>query len=604
MKWKTCILSLICVLIATPQALADNLDQWWVRNDTYINGIVYANKTFVAVAGGDNGTILSSPDGAKWTQRWSKAGHYLYGVAYGNNTFVAVGWAGAVLTSPDGITWTENSNWTDHGFLAVVYGKNTFVAVGWPEIILTSPDGIAWTPRWHGTDATLWGVGYGANTNNSFVAVGDSGTILSSPDGIKWTKRVSGTSENLFAATYGNDTFVVVGDDGEILISPDGTAWDAVPSGVSASLWGITYRNKTFVAVGEPATIITSPDGKTWTERSPGDTCNGLYAVAGDPRNFVAAGDFGTILQSGPEIPVTVPGPPTVGTAGAGNAQATVNFTPPASNGGRVITSYTVTSSPGGITAQGTESPITVTGLTNWTAYTFTVTATNTVGTGTASSPSKSVTPVAPTVPGVATLVSPSGSISTNTPTYAWNAVPNSTRYWLWVDGPSGTLINTWYSASAAGCPSGAATCSVTPDISISGASKWWVRSWNPNGEGPWSEAMIFTAPGPSAPGKASLISPSESAGTNTPIYTWNAAPNASYYYLWVDDSTGNKIKRWYTRDQAGCPFGTDICSICPGSALAPGAGTWWIQTWNSVGYGPWSTGMGFTIEVESVAKE
>ncbi len=94
--------------------------------------------------------------------------------------------------------------------------------------------------------------------------------------------------------------------------------------------------------------------------------------------------------------PATVPGPPTGVTATAGNAQATVSFTPPPFDGGSSITSYTVTSSPGNITATGLSSPITVTGLTNGTAYTFTVKATNAVGTGPASSPSNRVTPGLP----------------------------------------------------------------------------------------------------------------------------------------------------------------------------------------------------------------
>lgn len=78
---------------------------------------------------------------------------------------------------------------------------------------------------------------------------------------------------------------------------------------------------------------------------------------------------------------------------------ATVSFTPPVNNGGSAITSYTVTSSPGGITQSGPASPITVTGLTNGTEYTFTVTATNSIGTSVPSVPSNAVTPSAPTVP-------------------------------------------------------------------------------------------------------------------------------------------------------------------------------------------------------------
>jgi hypothetical protein len=91
-----------------------------------------------------------------------------------------------------------------------------------------------------------------------------------------------------------------------------------------------------------------------------------------------------------------VPGAPTIGTATAGNTQASVTFTPPASNGGAAISGYTATSNPGGLTGSGTASPINVTGLTNGTAYTFTVRASNSVGTGSASAASNSVTPAVP----------------------------------------------------------------------------------------------------------------------------------------------------------------------------------------------------------------
>jgi hypothetical protein len=101
-----------------------------------------------------------------------------------------------------------------------------------------------------------------------------------------------------------------------------------------------------------------------------------------------------TASRSFPVVAV-VPGVPTIGAATAGDAQATVAFTTPVTTGGSAITGYTVTSNPGGFTGTGTASPITVTGLTNGTAYTFTVTATNGAGTGPASTASNSATPLA-----------------------------------------------------------------------------------------------------------------------------------------------------------------------------------------------------------------
>ncbi|MFO0453964.1 MAG: fibronectin type III domain-containing protein [Pseudomonadota bacterium] len=88
------------------------------------------------------------------------------------------------------------------------------------------------------------------------------------------------------------------------------------------------------------------------------------------------------------------PDAPTGVVATAGDARATVAFVAPSGNGA-LITSFTVTSNPSGITRSAASSPITVTGLTNGTAYTFTVVATNLVGPSPASAPSNGVTPSA-----------------------------------------------------------------------------------------------------------------------------------------------------------------------------------------------------------------
>ena len=97
--------------------------------------------------------------------------------------------------------------------------------------------------------------------------------------------------------------------------------------------------------------------------------------------------------------PPSAPAAPTGVTATAGNGSATVSWTAPA-NGGVPITSYTVTPFAGTVaqppvTVAGTPpaTATTISGLTNGTAYTFTVSATNPVGAGIASGASNAVTP-------------------------------------------------------------------------------------------------------------------------------------------------------------------------------------------------------------------
>lgn len=91
--------------------------------------------------------------------------------------------------------------------------------------------------------------------------------------------------------------------------------------------------------------------------------------------------------------PLKNPDAPTGAAASGGDASASVSFTPPTNVGGSPVSEYYAVSNPDQITGSAASSPVSVTGLTNGTPYTFTVWALNTYGPGPYSAASGSVTP-------------------------------------------------------------------------------------------------------------------------------------------------------------------------------------------------------------------
>lgn len=199
---------------------------------------------------------------------------------------------------------------------------------------------------------------------------------------------------------------------------------------------------------------------------------------------------------------------------------------------------------------------------------------------------------VASDIPGSATLIRPSGNIADNKPSFQWLPVSGATHYQLRVQANSTEVLKRSYTADAIGCIYGA--CNITSDVTLgAGLYTWDIQASNAVGSGPWSSAMGFTI---TTPGAVTLTYPVGTVGTVRPRYTWYAAENATHYYLSVDDSTGSKIRQWFTAQQAGCTRAGQTCAITPAVDLASGAANWQIQTWSARGDGSWSVRVNFTV--------
>ena len=259
-------------------------------------------------------------------------------------------------------------------------------------------------------------------------------------------------------------------------VSADGADGFNVQVGMNIGAWSAgNYQWSAYAKLGSTSSDISSEPSDwqaEWTDFAAGDlrlrlsvdpgtyymVVKSEWKVDGDPYtatsdvygpfNVCADGAFIAAGAGDCGPTATAPGAPTGVSAVAGDGSATVSWTAPVSDGGAAITGYTVTSSPDSKTCSTTSATsCTVTGLANGTAYTFTVTATNSVGTSDASNASAAVTPTAPaTAPGAPSGVS------------AVAGDGSATVSWTAPDSDGGAAI-TGYTVTAS---PGGASCSTT----------------------------------------------------------------------------------------------------------------------------------------------
>jgi hypothetical protein len=222
-----------------------------------------------------------------------------------------------------------------------------------------------------------------------------------SPNGVFGYFSTSAFPANSYnAANYWVDALFVPSPPGQATsvtatagIQSASVSWTAPASGGVTKYTVTPYAGST---AGTPTIVTGSPPAT-------GVTVNGLTAGTAYTFTVTASNATGDSPPSAPSNSVTptaasVPSAPTGVTATPANGQALVRWTPPPNNGS-AITAYTVTpyaGSAAGTPVQvnnGSATSAVVTGLTDGTTYTFSVSATNGVGTGPPSAQSSGSVP-------------------------------------------------------------------------------------------------------------------------------------------------------------------------------------------------------------------
>jgi uncharacterized protein YccT (UPF0319 family) len=387
----------------------------------------------------------------------------------------------------------------------------------------------------------------GAQAANVFWQIGSSATLGTSSKFVGTIVAQASVTSTTAVEVDGRLlalTGAVTMDGGKVTIPLTATL-PGVPTGVSA----VAGNTNAVVSWTAPANTggslisgytVTSSGGQTATVSGTSATVTGLTNGTAYTFTVTATNVSGTSAASDSSTavtPVTLPGVPTGVSAVAGNTNAVVSWTAPANTGGSLISRYTVTSS-GGQTATVSGTSATVTGLTNGTAYTFTVTATNVSGSSAASDSSTAVTPVTPVITPTVSLVlnflAGSNIRDAVTTVSASNLKVGSDFSLVMRSTPvivhSGVVGSTgavnWRGNLPTGVPAGAHSLTlygVAPDGAVLTAVAWF--SYNASGEivessriGPVADPMLTPAPVREVWGSSSARSETAEASPIGPV--------------------------------------------------------------------------------------
>jgi hypothetical protein len=318
--------------------VTDTIDTWTTRTTGKTvdwNGI--ANNGSRVVLVGDNsqgnpfnGAWAWSTDGTTWTSGDFGSNEHLYDVCYDGTQFIAVGekyrfgsdqWEGLILTSTDGAAWTQRY-WTGLPLRSVACGTGMAVVGGDSGTLLRSTNGTSWSavgsapvPSTHRID----GLAYGNNVfvltayTYDFALPGYSGghVVATSGDGLTWTDQSSGTTidswKDLRRTAFLNDRFFSSGWYSQFCSSIDsGMSFVQIRSDYE-ELPAMAYGQGIYLAGGimrtlpstvETPVVIASQNGTSWSPiasaAQPGMNAAGFFN-----NSFIIIGEDDLIRQSG-----------------------------------------------------------------------------------------------------------------------------------------------------------------------------------------------------------------------------------------------------------------------------------------------------------------
>jgi YVTN family beta-propeller protein len=231
-----------------------------------------------------------------------------------------------------------------------------------------------------------------------------------------WAVAVDNTGSNaglVYVSNYWpTNTVSVIGRVSPSLGASSGPAGSSLTLRLDVPQASYDVDDSTIAAVdfgGTPGTNLAAGSGDTWSVTVPAGTGTVPVTVTFNGGRTALAGDFTYGSAPTPPTPTPpTPNPPTPNppeptpasaprdvVATAGDAEASVSWSAPASTGSYPISSYRVTSSSGGHGCLVTAPALTcrVAGLANGTTYTFTVAALTGAGWSAPSAASNAVTP-------------------------------------------------------------------------------------------------------------------------------------------------------------------------------------------------------------------